>query len=475
MQLACKPVTVPLAGVPALKIMDFAILGPLEVRRDDRRVVLGGAKPRAVLTVLLLRTGEPVSAERLAVALWGEDAPAGAVKAVQVHVSRLRKALGEPDRLVTRPEGYLLRVEPGELDLARFEHGVAEGRAALAAGDASGAATLLRAALGLWRGPPLADLVSLPFAAGEIARLEEQRLAALELSIDADLAAGRDQELIVKLQRLVAEHPLRERLHGQLMLALYRAGRQADALDIYRAAHRLLDEALGVAPGRELRELHQAILEQDPKLARPTRAPERAAGRSGQAAAAVAAPGERKQVTVMFADVVDSMELAERTDPEAWQRVVRGLFSILSDGVHRFEGTVDKFTGDGIMALFGAPIAHEDHARRACYAALHLQQALATHAQQLSTQGLDVSVRIGLNSGEVVVGEIGEDLAMAYTAVGHTVGLAQRIEQLAAPGKVFRLCHASGRPIDGDVLHGQWLPAIVVAHPRDVRHDTDWA
>ena len=153
--------------------------------------------------------------------------------------------------------------------------------------------------------------------------------------------------------------------------------------------------------------------------------------------------GERKQVTVLFADVMGSMELAEQSDPEEWQRVMDHFFSILCDGVHRFEGTVDKFTGDGIMALFGAPIAHEDHARRACYAALHLQRELAAFAAELRAQGLSLSVRMGLNSGEVVVGAIGEDLGMAYTAIGHTVGLAQRMEQLAEPGKAYLTQHTA--------------------------------
>lgn len=148
--------------------------------------------------------------------------------------------------------------------------------------------------------------------------------------------------------------------------------------------------------------------------------------------------GERKQVTVLFADVMGSMDLAERTDPEAWRRIMDGFFATLAHGVHRFEGTVDKFTGDGIMALFGAPIAHEDHAQRACFAALHLADELAEYATELRrTQGLNFSVRIGLNSGEVVVGAIGEDLSLEYTAIGHTVGLAQRMESLAEPGKAY--------------------------------------
>ena len=148
--------------------------------------------------------------------------------------------------------------------------------------------------------------------------------------------------------------------------------------------------------------------------------------------------GERKQVTVLFADVTGSMDLAERTDPELWRNIMDRFFTILCEGVHRFEGTVDKFTGDGIMALFGAPIAHEDHAQRACWAALTLQRELAAYATEVRrTEGLSFSVRMGINSGEVVVGQIGEDLRVEYTAVGHTVGLAQRMESLAEPGKAY--------------------------------------
>ena len=155
-------------------------------------------------------------------------------------------------------------------------------------------------------------------------------------------------------------------------------------------------------------------------------------------ASRLALEGERKQVTVLFADVTGSMDLAEQIDAEEWKRIMGRFFAILSEGVHRFEGTVDKFTGDGIMAIFGAPIAHEDHAQRACYAALHLRDQLAEYAAELRrTQSLNFSVRMGLNSGEVVVGTIGEDLAMEYTAIGHTVGLAQRMEALAEPGKIY--------------------------------------
>jgi class 3 adenylate cyclase len=159
--------------------------------------------------------------------------------------------------------------------------------------------------------------------------------------------------------------------------------------------------------------------------------------------------GERKQVTVLFADVKGSMELAERVDPEDWHRIIERFLQLLAEGVHRFEGTVNQYTGDGIMALFGAPIAHEDHAQRACWAALHLGEALRRYADELRLgRGLNFSVRMGLNSGEVVVGKIGDDLRMDYTAVGHTVGLAQRMEQLAAADRAYLTEHTA-RLIEG--------------------------
>jgi predicted ATPase/DNA-binding SARP family transcriptional activator len=252
--------------------MEFQILGPLEVHGERGVVGLEGLKPRAVLAVLLLHANEPVSAERLAVALWGEDAPVGAVKTVQVHVSRLRKALGDPEAVITTPAGYRLRVRPGELDAERFARGVAQGRRALEAGDPERAGVVLREALGLWHGPALADLEFEPFAAAEIARLEEQRLVALEARVEADLARGSHGALVSELQQLRAEHPTRERLVAQLMLALYRSGRQAEALEVYRDARQILVEDAGVEPGAELQRLHAAILRQDPSLDLPTSA-----------------------------------------------------------------------------------------------------------------------------------------------------------------------------------------------------------
>jgi WD40 repeat protein/DNA-binding SARP family transcriptional activator len=247
--------------------MEFLILGPLEVRDERGAVTVGGHQLRTVLAVLLLHADEPVSADRLALALWGEDAPRGAVKTVQVYVSRLRRALGDPGAVITTAAGYRLRVRPGELDADRFERLVDDGRRALAAGQPEHAAAQLGEALALWRGPPLADLVFEPFAAAELARLEEQRLTALEARIDADLALGRHAELVAELRQVVVEHPRRERFAGQLMLALYRCGHQAEALEVYRDARTVLLAEIGVEPGPELRRLQEAVLRQDDALA----------------------------------------------------------------------------------------------------------------------------------------------------------------------------------------------------------------
>lgn len=245
--------------------MEFRILGPLEVRDESGEVSLGGRKPRAVLAMLLLHPNEVVPADRLIDELWGDASPERATRAVRVNLSRLRKSLPR-DVVATRPPGYVIRVEPEELDLHRFERLVDEGRSLLARGLAGDASTRLREALSLWRGPPLADFAYESFAQTAIARLEEIRLAALELRVDADLALGRHHELVGELEALVAEHPLRERLRSYLMTALYRSGRQAEALDAYQDARRALVDELGIEPSAALQELERAILRQDPSL-----------------------------------------------------------------------------------------------------------------------------------------------------------------------------------------------------------------
>lgn len=246
--------------------MEFRILGPLEVVDGDRQVPLGGSRQRGVLALLLTRANEVVATERLIDQLWAEQPPKAAANTIQYYVSQLRKALGA-DRILTRPPGYLIRVEPGELDLDRFERLIEEG-------GAEG----LREALSLWRGEALADVAYEPFAQAEIQRLEELRLVALERRIEADLALGRHAELVGELEQLVAAQPLRERFRSLLMLALYRSGRQADALAAYNAARTTLVEELGLEPGPALQELERAILRQDASLSptAPITVPERA-------------------------------------------------------------------------------------------------------------------------------------------------------------------------------------------------------
>jgi YVTN family beta-propeller protein len=266
--------------------MDYRILGPLEVCDGDRTLELGGDKQRALLAVLLLHAGEVVSADRLIDDLWGERQPPAALKALQAHISRLRKTLdtnaagwleagGDPSAgsskgvLVTRGHGYLLRVAPSELDLDRFRGLVEQGRRALAAGDPREAGRVLRAGLAMWRGPPLADFTYEAFAQAAIAQLEELHLGAVEERVEADLALGRHDQLVGELAALVDRNPLRERLRAQLMLALYRCGRQAEALDVYQEFRRHLSEELGLDPGPRLQQLEAAILSRDASLAAP--------------------------------------------------------------------------------------------------------------------------------------------------------------------------------------------------------------
>jgi YVTN family beta-propeller protein len=261
------------AVVGATGFAEFGILGPLEVSRSGHALPLGGPRQRAVLASLLLEANRVVSMDRLAEDLWGGRPPEGWITTLQTYVFHLRRAL-EPDRpagaardvLVTRGRGYLLRVNRQHLDAALFEDGFTAGRAALEAGRHAEAAGMLREALDLWRGQVLADLADYLFTRPEAARLEELRLAALEARIDADLALGRHDTLTAELEHLAAEHPLRERLHGQLMLALYRCGRQAEALAAYRRARDLLANQLGIDPSEPLQRLHEAVLAHDPEL-----------------------------------------------------------------------------------------------------------------------------------------------------------------------------------------------------------------
>jgi DNA-binding SARP family transcriptional activator len=267
-------------------MIDCRILGPLEVSVDGRVIEIGGPRLRALLVILLLRADEVVPRDVLVRELWGEQPPDGAQHTLDVYVSRLRKALdpaADGPVVVTRPGASSLRLADGRLDVNLFEHLVEEGKSALAANAPDQAAAKFRAALELWRGPQLADLANGTGPRADVTRLEELRLGAIEDRIEADLALGRHEDVVAELQVLAATYPLRERLHGQLMIALYRSGRQAEALAAYQAARRTLVEELGLDPSPALQRLERAILQQHASLDLP---------RPALGAARVAEPGQ---------------------------------------------------------------------------------------------------------------------------------------------------------------------------------------
>ena len=430
--------------------MEFRILGPLEVRADGHAVALPGVKPRAVLAVLLLHANHPVTAEQLAVALWGEDAPAGAVNTVQVHVSRLRKALGDTDVLVTTPGGYELRLDPEQFDAHHFERRLAEGRSELAAGRVQRAAAILEEALALWRGRPLDDLAYEPFAQREIARLEDLRVAASEQLVEAKLELGRHAEVVGELETLIGEYPYRERLRAQLMLALYRCDRQADALQVYQDARGKLVEELGIEPGERLRELERAILAQEPALAVPaleqtaqTDAESRPAGGEPEPEPGRGPPGAdageghaaRRLVSVVFADLVGSTGLAERLDPESMHSVLDRYADLCGAVFERHGGTVEGYVGDAVVGVFGQVEMHEDDSLRAVRAAVELRDAGAALGAELERErGVQLGMKLGVESGEAFVSA---GTRRARFAAGDAFNVAARLEGTAPEGEIL--------------------------------------
>ena len=398
--------------------MDFRILGPLEVLDDGRALDLGGAKQRAALAMLAVHANRVVAHERLIEALWDEEPPETARKALQVYVSQLRKVLGR-ERLETKPRGYLLRLEPDELDLTRFELLRDGGKPAQA--------------LALWRGDPLADFDGQRFAEPEIARLDELRLACVEQRVELDLADGRHAELIGELEGLVRLHPLREHLRAQLMLALYRSGRQAEALEAYQAARAALVDGLGIEPGPGLRELHQQILMQDPGLDLPVAKQPARPEPPVHADPPARVAESRKTVTVLFCDLADSTELGERLDPESLRGLMARWYDAMREPLERHGGTVEKFIGDAVMAVFGVPHVHEDDALRAVRAAVEMRERLTVLNDELAAeQRPQLRIRIGVNSGEVVTGDHATTLV-----TGDAVNTAKRLEEAAGPDEIL--------------------------------------
>ncbi len=361
--------------------MKFRVLGPLEVTRGDQTLALGGAKQRALLAILLIEANHVVGLERLAELLWRDEAPATSDHIIEVYVSQLRRALeptGAPYRVLLRkPSGYQLQLSPDELDAAEFQHLLEAAKSA----PPEQAEGLLTRALDMWRGPALADFSGEPFAVSESARLNELRLHAREERIENELALGRHGQLVGELQALVDEHPLRERLCGQLMLALYRSGRQAEASDLYqRTRERLVDE-LGMEPGPDLQVLLKRILQQDAGLAAAPSRPSTPALPTGT-------------VTFLLTDVEGSTRRWDR-NPAAMREAMAAHDAVLGRLVGAYGGMQIESgrEGDSVLAAF-------TKASDAVAGAVAMQRELAAHEWP---EGADMHIRVAIHSGEAEV------------------------------------------------------------------------
>ena len=450
--------------------MEFRVLGPLEILDDAGGVIhLRPAKERALLLGLLLHANEVVSSGRLIEYIWGEQQPESAANVIQTYVSHLRRLLqpGQPrnnhDLILTRAPGYLLRLEPGQLDRDRFETLVAEARSRQ---DPESAVELLREALGLWRGPPLQEFALEDFARTEIARLEDLRLSVIGERIELELRLGRHGDLVGELEALVAAHPLREQLRGQLMRALYGSGRQAEALEVYKETRRLLVEELGIEPSLPLRELEQAMLRQDAALESrtPTAASDETLSDSSSEpepdVERPKLPDVRKTVTIVFSDLVDSSRLSRQLDPEAHRNLLARYFGAMHEVVERHGGIVEKYIGDAVMAVFGVPVVHEDDALRAVRAAVEMRETLTTLNDELERSwGVRLAARIGVNTGEVIAG----DHSQGHLFVtGKAVNVAKRLEEAAETSEI----------LIGEATHQLVRDAVLVERgaSRTVKH-----
>ena len=430
------------------------LLGPFEVRLDRGELVsLGGLRQRALLAILTLHANEVVSTDHLVDALWGERPPATAVHTVQVFVSRLRNALGlAGERLATRPPGYALELRVDEIDADRCERLYSSARTALADGDAGKAAASLQDAMALWRGSPLAEFTYEPFAQAAIARLEELRMSCREELIEAELALGRHAEAVAELEAFVREQPFRERPRGQLMLALYRSGRQAEALEAFQQARHALVEELGVEPSAALRELEQAILQQDESLRAPsaptTGAPparERKEGHDrpeplpGADSVQVGEPAHAEIVRKTATVLVAKLEPAAHEDPERGRTLVRAARDQAEAIIARHGGKVVAGLGGEVVAVFGLPVTREDDVLRGLRAADELRMLVIGLS---AGESGDLVARLGIDTGEVVADAAGDlfgapltqGIALARTAADGEVVMSDATCRLAAGG-----------------------------------------
>jgi len=428
---------VPVAAKGTLR---FGILGPLEAKRGETTLKLGGAKPRALLANLLLHVNQVVSTDKLIDDLWGESPPATVQTTIQVYVLQLRRLL-EPGKgkkapyevLVTSPPGYVLRLAPDALDLGRFERLAAEGSEALALGEHRRASERLREALALWRGPPLADLAFESFVQAPAARFEELRLAVIERRIEADLAGRLHTELVPELRELCAEYPLREGLAAHLMLALYRSGRQAEALEAYQRTRSRLVDDLGIDPTPALQQLEREILLQDPSL-QPS-----------------AAPGlpPAGTVALLFTDIEGSTELLQ-TLGDLYGDALMDHRRLVRDAMESHGGTEIDRQEDGFFFVF-------ERSAEAVTAALEAQQALADHEWP---GGVLLRVRMGVHVGVPVPtdgGYVGLDVRLAarICAAGHG---GQVLLSEAAAGTVAASEEIDVRELGSFVLKGIETP-----------------
>jgi DNA-binding SARP family transcriptional activator/class 3 adenylate cyclase len=396
-------------------------------------VEVEGAKARALLVLLLLHANDVVPSDRLIDDLWSGEPPSTAANALQVYVSRLRKLLGR-EAVVTRSPGYQLVVDPDCVDSLRFARLVEEARESVADGRPDAALAGLEEALALWQGAPLAEFVYEPFAQAPINRLEELRLTALEEGFEARLALGRGADLVADLEELVAQHPLRERLRGQLMLALYRAGRQAEALELYQETRRLLVEELGIEPSPGLQRLETAILRQDPALE-----PELPDGAATPPEAPPPPREARKTVTVLFLEVSSD---GQRLDPEARAALLAEALEGATAVLEAHGGTVTELPAGRLLVVFGVPTVREDDSLRAVRGAADVRDALDQRSDELA-RGRDVrlAVRAGIETGEVVAGA---------SVTGEAVSAAARLQEGAAPGEI--VVGAGARELLRDVV-----------------------
>jgi DNA-binding SARP family transcriptional activator len=381
---------------------EFRILGPLEVLRDGAPVTVRGAKQRTLLAALLLRAGEAVSAESLIDALWGEEPPPTARTGLQVQVSKLRKLLdGVPLR--TRGSGYALEVDADALDANRFDGLVEQGRRALGEGDPERATRALGSALTLWRGTPLVDVEAPEAGLAGLSALEERRLAALASWFEANLALGRHEDVLPELEGALVAGPMNERLHELGAVALYRAGRQADALEVLARLRRTLSEELGAEPGPSLGELERRILAHDPSLDEPEVEAVEEARRQGRSVVAA--------LVVRFA--------GPGRDPEAGRAALDELVADAVGAIEASGGAVQEAVAERVVAVFGLPRVHEDDAARAALTALSLREP---------------RVRAGVATGEVLVEEVGGRRTLRTAA---PLALADRLARAAEPGQVL--------------------------------------